>query len=122
MSKIFPGLGLGNPHRVRPKTEISRLENHVLKNSMSRFWWTPPVQANSRWQETETIKNAMFSVFKWVISGGLNQLFSECSLGSAAEHRVTNKRTGLSELIYKMCGKLKFQQIITFTGKMKKHS
>ncbi len=43
MSKKFPGLGLGNPHRVRPKTEISRLENHVLKNFMSRFWWTPPV-------------------------------------------------------------------------------
>jgi hypothetical protein len=42
MSKKFPGLGLGNPHRVCPKTEISRLQNHVLKNSMSRFWWTPP--------------------------------------------------------------------------------
>jgi hypothetical protein len=41
MSKNFPGLGLGNPHRVRPKAEISRPENHVLKNSMSRFWWTP---------------------------------------------------------------------------------
>jgi hypothetical protein len=41
MSKKIPGLGLGNPHRVRPKTEISRPENHVLKNSMSRFWWTP---------------------------------------------------------------------------------
>jgi hypothetical protein len=41
MSKKFPGLDLGNPHRVRPKIEISRLENHVLKNSMSRFWWTP---------------------------------------------------------------------------------
>ncbi len=41
MSKKFPGLGLGNPHHVRPKIEISRLENHVLKNSMSRFWWTP---------------------------------------------------------------------------------
>jgi hypothetical protein len=62
-------LGLGNPHRVRPKTEISRPENHVLKNSMSRFWWTPPVQANSRWPQTETVKNALFSVFKWVISG-----------------------------------------------------
>jgi hypothetical protein len=24
MSKKFPGLSLGNPHRVRPKTEISR--------------------------------------------------------------------------------------------------
>jgi hypothetical protein len=42
MSKKFPGLGLGNPHRVRPKTEISHPENHVLENSMSRFWWTPP--------------------------------------------------------------------------------
>jgi hypothetical protein len=41
MSKKFPSLGLGNSHRVRPKTEISRPENHVLKNSMSRFWWTP---------------------------------------------------------------------------------
>ncbi len=40
MSKKFPSLGLGNPHRVRPKTEISRPKNHVLKNSMSRFWWT----------------------------------------------------------------------------------
>jgi len=38
MSKKFPGLGLGNPHHVCPKTEISRPENHVLKNSMSRFW------------------------------------------------------------------------------------
>jgi hypothetical protein len=69
MSKKFPGLGLGNPHCVRPKTEISRLENHVLKNSMSRFWWTPPVQVNSRWPKIETVKNALFSVFKWVISG-----------------------------------------------------
>jgi hypothetical protein len=42
MSKKFLGLGLVNPHRVRPKIEISRLENHVLKNSMFRFWWTPP--------------------------------------------------------------------------------
>jgi hypothetical protein len=42
MSKKFPGLDLGNPHCVHPKTKISRLENHVLKNSMSRFWWTPP--------------------------------------------------------------------------------
>ncbi len=59
MSKKFPGLGLGNPHRVRPKTEISRLENQVLKNSMSRFWWNPtPVQANSRWPKTETVKNS----------------------------------------------------------------
>jgi hypothetical protein len=69
MSKKFPGLGLGNPHCVRPKTEISRPENHVLRNSMSRFWWTPPVQANSRWPKTETVKNALFSVFKWVIYG-----------------------------------------------------
>jgi hypothetical protein len=69
MSKKFLGLGLGNPHRVRPKTEISRPKNHVLKNSMSRFWWTPLVQANSKWPKTKTIKNALFSVFKWVISG-----------------------------------------------------
>jgi hypothetical protein len=69
MSKKFPGLGLGNPHRVRPKTEISRAKNHVLKNSMSKFWWTPLVQANSRWPKTETVKNAMFSVFKWIIYG-----------------------------------------------------
>jgi hypothetical protein len=58
MSKKFPGLGLGNPHRVRPKTEISRLENHVLKNSISRFWWTPPMQANSRWPKIEIVKNS----------------------------------------------------------------
>jgi len=51
--KKFPGLGLGNPHRVCPKTKISRPENHVLKNSMSRFWWTPLVQANSRWPKTK---------------------------------------------------------------------
>jgi hypothetical protein len=69
MSKKFPSLGLGNPHRVRPKTEISRPENHVLKNSMSRFWWTPLVQANSMWPKIETVKNALFSVFKWVIYG-----------------------------------------------------
>jgi hypothetical protein len=56
MSKKFPGLGLGNPHRVRPKTEISRLENHVLKNSMSRFWGTPPVQANSRWPKLRQLR------------------------------------------------------------------
>jgi hypothetical protein len=37
MSKKFPSLGLGNPHRVRPKTEISHLENHVLKNSCLGF-------------------------------------------------------------------------------------
>jgi len=68
MSKKFPGLGLGNPHCVRPKIEISHPENHVLKNSMSRFWWTPQVQANSRWPKIETVKNALFNVFKWVIS------------------------------------------------------
>jgi hypothetical protein len=32
MCKKFPGLVLGNPHGVRPKIEISRLENHVVKN------------------------------------------------------------------------------------------
>ncbi len=85
MSKKFPGLGLGNPHRLRPKTKISRPENHVLKNSMSRFWWTPPVQANSRWPKTETVKNALFNVFKWVISGErqkLRQLRTPCSVCS----------------------------------------
>jgi hypothetical protein len=56
MSKKFPGLGLGNSHCVRLKTEISRPKIHVLKNSMSRFWWTP-LQANSKWPKTETVKN-----------------------------------------------------------------
>jgi hypothetical protein len=60
MSETFLGLGLGNPHRVHPKIEISHLENHVLKNSMSRFWWTPPVQANSKWPKTETFKNGQW--------------------------------------------------------------
>jgi hypothetical protein len=71
MSKIFPGLGLGNPHHVRPKTEISCLENHVLKNSMSRFWWTPPVQANSRWPKTETVKNSTGNGQWWCQFGDL---------------------------------------------------
>ncbi len=57
MSKKFPGLGLGNPHRVRPKTEISRLENHVLEYICLGFGEPPPMQANSRWP-TETIKNS----------------------------------------------------------------
>jgi len=64
MSKKFPSLDFGNPHHVRPKIEISRSENHVLKNFMSRFWWTP-MQANSRWPKIETVKNVLF---KWVIS------------------------------------------------------
>ncbi len=59
MSKKFPGLGLGNPHHVHPKTKISHVENHVLKNFMFKFCWTPPqVQANSRWPKTETVKNS----------------------------------------------------------------
>jgi hypothetical protein len=95
MSKKFPGFGLGNPHRVRPKTEISRPENHVLKNSMSRFWWTPPpVQANSRWPKTDTVKNAMFSVFKWVISGGLQNRYSLALFVTTDRHNLIYFRTG----------------------------
>ncbi len=56
MSKKFPGLGLGNPHRVRPKTEISRPENHVFKNSMSRFWWTPQCKQTPGGQKLRQLK------------------------------------------------------------------
>jgi hypothetical protein len=69
MSKKFPGLGLGNPHHVCPKIEISRPENHVLKNSMSKFWWTPQCKQTPGGQKLRQLKNALFSVFKWVISG-----------------------------------------------------
>jgi hypothetical protein len=53
---------------------VPKLKSHVLKIMSLKipclsFGEPPPLQANSRWPKTETIKNAMFSVFKWVISG-----------------------------------------------------
>jgi hypothetical protein len=63
MSKFFSGLSLGNSHRVRPKTEISRLENHVLKNSMSKFWWTPnasKLQVAKNWDIKNSTRNGQW--------------------------------------------------------------
>jgi len=53
---------------------VPKLKSHVLKNMSLKipclgFGEPPPVQANSKWPKIETIKNALFSVFKWVISG-----------------------------------------------------
>ncbi len=97
---------------------IPKLKSHawksVLKNSMSRFWWTPLVQANSRWPKTKTFKKALFSVFKWIISGGLQNRFRQTNKHRhtlwpvlqqntyVTERRVTDRRTRLSELIYKI--------------------
>jgi hypothetical protein len=56
MSKKFSGLGLGNPHHIRPKTEISHPENHVLKNSMSRFWSTPKCKQTPSGQKLRQLR------------------------------------------------------------------
>ncbi len=61
----FPGLGVGNPHRVCPKTEISCLENHVLKNFMSRFWWTPQCKQTPGGQKLRQLRTPQGTGSDW---------------------------------------------------------
>jgi hypothetical protein len=78
MSKKFPGLGLGNLHRVRPKTEISHLENHVLKNSMSRFWWTPQCKQTPSGQKLKQLRTPQGTNSAWKNLPGITHTDRHC--------------------------------------------
>jgi hypothetical protein len=86
MSKKFPGLGLGNPHRVRPKTEISHPKNHVLKNSMSRFWWTPQCKQTLGGQKLRQLRTPEGTV----VIGRIFQALPHRQLEESSRHRHTD--------------------------------